>query len=228
METTEISRRLAQLDASPAPAVQRFDGGAAFAGRVAVLPSAFNPPTVAHFALLEAARPPGGACAAMLSTKNVAKGVHGASLPQRVEMLLASGEDVAVLAVNAARLADQGDALRAAFPGVEFDFVVGYDTLVRLFDPRYYGSMDDELAEFFSHHRVVAVNRGDDTIDAVLAFLCDDPAQRFAKRVVAVEVHEEHATVSSTDAREAAGRGEPHETVAPGVAAYIRANGLYQ
>jgi len=164
----------------------------------------------------------------MLSTKNVAKGVHGASLTQRVEMLLASSEDVAVLAVNAARLADQGEALRLAFPAVEFDFVVGYDTLVRLFDPAYYESMEAQLAEFFSHHRVVAVNRGDDRIDAVMAFLGGGSARRFADRVIAMEVDDGHATVSSSAAREAASRGEQHEAVPGGVAAYIRAKGLYR
>ncbi|MBI5946715.1 MAG: hypothetical protein HY875_01080 [Chloroflexi bacterium] len=228
METDEIARQLARLDAATGPAAERFDTGPAFAGRVAVLPSAFNPPTVAHFALLDAACADGGTRAAMLSTKNVAKTVHGASLSERVEMLLAAGEDVAVLAVNAARLADQGVALRAAFPGVAFDFVVGYDTLVRLFDRQYYGSMEEELAEFFAHHRVIAANRGDDTIEALLALLCEDPARQFADRVVAVEVHEGHATVSSSAAREAAGRGEHHETVPAGVAAYIRAHGLYR
>ena len=77
-------------------------------GRVAVLPSAFNPPTIAHLHLLEQALRVEGVtlAAAMLSTRNVAKGVVGAGLADRVGMLLA--------AIGRGRLAGRAGSQRGA------------------------------------------------------------------------------------------------------------------
>src|SRR6185437_10745724 len=121
------------------------------------------PPTLAHLHLLEtaAALEPGGRPAALLSTRNVAKGVFGAALADRVGMLLAMHAihpALGVLATNAARLVEQARALRAEFEDAQFDFVVGHDTLVRLFDAVYYTDMQAGLGEFFAHHRVIATN----------------------------------------------------------------------
>ena len=70
MELTETEERLRAIDLEFAPAVTRFDAANSFAGRVAVLPSAFNPPTIAHLHMLERALEMDGVtlAAAMLST----------------------------------------------------------------------------------------------------------------------------------------------------------------
>lgn len=229
-----IVHLLNELEQTPFPAVARFDRGEPFPGRVAVLPSAFNPPTVAHMELLELARVVEGidTTAALLTTRNVDKGLHGATLAQRVAMLLAAvqpGTNRAVLAANAARIAGQGEALRRQFPGVAFDFVAGYDTLVRLFDARYYEDMGATLADFFAHHRVLATNRGEATIEVVREFIESTPAAReFRERILVRELHAHPASLSSTLARDAAARGEQHPAVPAAVAEYIRRHGLYR
>ena len=170
MEGT-LRERLEALAALEAPAVSRFDSGAAPRGGWAVLPSAFNPPTRAHLRLLDLAEDVDGVegGAALLTTRNVAKGIEGAALEDRIGMLLAtraSRPGLAVLAANQARIVDQAAALRATWPEATFDFVLGHDTLVRLFDQRYYdGSMETELDPFFERHRVIAANRGEVTIE---------------------------------------------------------------
>lgn len=229
-QTTEAALR--DLDATADPAVVRFDAGPAFAGCAAVLPSAFNPPTAAHLHLLEVAREVDGVrqTAALLSTRNVAKGVFGASLAHRIGMLLAvHAVDpwFAVLATNAARLADQARALRAAFPASGFDFVVGHDTLIRLFDPVYYDDMDAELTAFFAQHRVIATNRGDASVAAVQAFV-DTQAGDFAGRIVVREIDRHPASLSSTSARRAVAGGLHPVAVPAPVANYIREHALYQ
>ena len=234
MQDHEIAVMLDRLDRVSSPAVARFDPGAPFAGRVAVLPSAFNPPTVAHMELMKLARdlPGVDSAAALLTTKNVDKGLHGASLAHRIGMLLAMSEDgarCAVLAANVARIADQGRALRETYPAADFDFVVGYDTLVRLFDSRYYEDMGADLDDFFGRHRVIAANRGDATVAAVEAFLDrNTEASRRRDRVIVCELHEDPASLSSTAAREAAARGEVHAAVAGTVAEYISRHRLYR
>ncbi len=138
--TEELAVRLERLDAAARPAAERFDAGGPLGRTAAVLPSAFNPPTHAHQHLLERALETFGisSAIALLTTRNVDKGLHGAPLADRVGMLLALGEafpGLAVMAANQARIIDQAVALALLLPGVELDFVVGFDTLERLFAP---------------------------------------------------------------------------------------------
>ena len=232
MSLSDHAVRLAGLHEHPAFAAARFDTGVAFAGRVAVLPSAFNPPTLAHVGLLELGQTVDGVVrvAAMLTTNNVDKSLFGAPLSHRVGMLLAIHAErpaIAVLGSNAARLMDQGLALEIAFPGIGFDFIVGFDTLVRLFDRKYYEDMDAALTEFFSRHRVIATNRAEATTAAVRDYLREPVVERYAERIVVRELDHERAFLSSTAAREVGGRPGQAEALTPGVREYIEKHGLY-
>ena len=233
MPAETVAERLTRLDAAPEPLAARFDSGPAFSGRVAVLPAAFNPPTIAHAHLLRLAAGEGDidAAAALLSTKNVDKGLHGATLEQRVEMLLAmaGGEPFGVLATNQARLADQSAALEQSFPGVDFDFVVGYDTLVRLFDERYYEDMPADLARFFAAHRVMATNRAEHSVADVARFVREHRvAAPHADRILVREVDDEPASYSSSASRGHAAIGADLAQLPALVAAYVREHGLYR
>lgn len=226
-----IESRLASLDAHPGPAVERFDAGSAMAGRLAFLPSAFNPPTVAHLHLLEAALHVDGVTrvAAMLTTRNVAKGVVGASLADRVSMLLALHREqpsIAVLAANAARIIDQAQALSVRFDGLGVDVIVGFDTLERLFDPLYYTDMERELSGFFDQHRVIAANRGERAVHDVHGWVAEH-ASEFAGRILVREIDPYPASLSSTMARQAASGGTDALPVPPSVRRYIETHGLY-
>lgn len=227
-----IATILAGLTTSPVPAAVRFDGGPPVQSRMAVLPSAFNPPTIAHLALLEAARllPGVQSAAALLTTRNVDKGVTGASFGDRIGMLLAAHEQhpwVSILATNQARIIDQEAALASHLPGIEFDFVVGYDTLVRLFDAKYYTAMHDELAAFFDRARVIALNRGESDVAVVRSFI-EEKAARFADRILVAELDAHPASLSSTLARDAVRDGQPTAIVPPSVARYIETYNLYR
>ncbi len=231
-----IGERLAALERSHAPAAARFDAPDAPRGRWVVLPSAFNPPTLAHLRLLELARAAAGAewGAALLTTRNVDKGVEGAPLAERVGMLLAaraSRPALAVLAANRARIADQAEALAAAFPDAAFDFALGHDTLTRLFEARYYeggaAGMARALERFFARHRVVAANRGGAGAAEVADWAAAN-AGPFADRILVAALDERHARISSSAvrARLAAG-GDARADLPDEVAERIRARGLY-
>ena len=230
-DVTEAIRRLQE---DRRHQVRRFDPGTDFEPRVAVLPSSFNPPTFAHLRLLELAREQVddiAASAALLSTSNVDKGVYGADLPDRVGMLLAIHEvrrDIAILASNAARIMDQAGTLRGEHPGVGFDFVVGFDTLVRVFDERYYeGSIARELDPFFHNHRLIATNRAEWTVDEVQEFLDRPIVRDFAERILVRELEPERARHSSTEERETIEQGGEPIGIPPAVADYIRRRNLY-
>jgi nicotinamide-nucleotide adenylyltransferase len=145
-------------------------------------------------------------------------------------MLLAAAQGtsgLAVLATNAARFADQAEALREAYPGIGFDFVAGFDTLVRIFDPRYYDDMESTLAAFFAQHRLIVTNRGEATLAAVRDFAADARIEQYREQILVHELDQHPASLSSTQARESAGRGEAPPAVEPAVARYIREHGLY-
>jgi nicotinamide-nucleotide adenylyltransferase len=232
MTDLSLAARLAALDARAVPAVERFDSGRALRGRVAFLPSAYNPPTLAHIHLLETALAVDGVehVAAMLTTRNVAKTVFGASLPDRVAMLLElhhERPELAVLAANAARIIDQAAALSAAFDGIGVDTIVGFDTLERLFDPRYYTDMELELAPFFERHRVIAANRGDYRVTDVEAWVHAN-AGPFAGRILVCEIHAYPASLSSSHVRASAAAGADDLPVPPAIHRYIEQRGLYR
>ena len=232
MEGT-LGERLEALALRESPAVARFDSGEGLRRGWAVLPAAFNPPTRAHLRLLDLAEAVEGVegGAGLLTTRNVAKGVERASLEDRIGMLLAARESrpaLAVLAANQARIVDQAAALRATWPEAAFDFVLGYDTLVRLFDEQYYeGAMEVELDPFFERHRVIAANRGDVTPKDVSDYVAKRAA-RYADRIVTVELDEEHGRIASSDARALIEAGEVSDDLPVEVAAYIRAHALYE
>ena len=230
----EVEQLLARVERAPEFVAERVDGGEELRTRVAVLPAAFNPPTEAHAELLRRAPAAAGATtpAALLTTRNVDKGIFGASLSQRIDMLLALREEqpqLAVLVANAARLADQGEALRARFPGTTFDFVVGYDTLVRLFEPRYYDDMGRALESFFAHHRVIAANRDGTGPEDIRRFLAEPGLRRYRGRVIPLELDPEQAKLSSSGFRERAGEEDaPFAQLPAAVAAYVARTGLYR
>lgn len=241
-----IEALLDSLQEEPGFAVARIDPGDEFLPRVAVLPSAFNPPTRAHLHLLDIARTVQGIAmpAALLSTRNVDKGLYGATIPDRIGMLLSLNShrpDIAVLASNAARIIDQAVSLRARNPGVGFDFVLGFDTLVRIFDPRYYGegdrapgessrltAMAAELEPFFNDHRLIATNRGDESIDDLYRYLETPIVRDFAERIVLREIDPEPARLSSTQQRKALESGDDPGGLAPGVREYVDRQRLYR
>lgn len=227
-----IELALTGLDAEEAPAAARFDDGPPPAGRLVVLPSAFNPPTLAHLHLLREARAAAAAdrSIALLTTRNVDKGIYGAPLAHRIGMLLAlqrESPDLAVAASNQARIADQALALETLFPAATIDFVVGFDTLERLFSPRYYDDVERELESFFSRHRVLAANRGETDADAVARW-CDEHSGRFRDRVEVLEIGEAAASVSSTQAREAERTEDASHVLPPPVRRYIAEHHLYE
>lgn len=232
MSPERIHESLSAVQASSTFVVARLDEGGPLLSRVAVMPASFNPPTLAHAELLRLALTVPGVrtAACLLTTRNVDKAPSGATYEQRAGMLLADPAAYPVVLVsNAARIVDLAEALRAAFPELDFDFVVGYDTLVRVFDEAYYDEMHHELAPFFAHHRLIAANRAEANSATVAAYLREHPAAAaFSHRVVQVALGDEHSLISSTAARSRLAAGAEPGSLLGGVARYIADHGLYR
>ncbi|CAJ2510803.1 Uu.00g064280.m01.CDS01 [Anthostomella pinea] len=129
-------------------------------------------------------------------------------------------------------------------------YLTGFDTLIRIFDPKYYPSAADggiasALDPFFAHARLRVTTRPDPSWGdvpaqrAYLARLRDGELTRmggraeWADRVEMVdggEGEEEETAVSSTKVRDAVLRADWEalgRLVSPGVRAWVRGQGLY-
>jgi nicotinic acid mononucleotide adenylyltransferase len=171
-----------------------------------------------------------GACVALLTTKNVDKALHGASLAHRVGMLLALREEapqIAVVASNQARIIDQAEALTRSFGFQQLTFVVGFDTLERLFASRYYADMERELEPFFEHHRVLAANRATTSAPEVVTWIGTN-AGPFTQRIQVLEIDDYPASLSSTEVRRALAATDDHPALSPAVRRYILEHRLYR
>lgn len=139
--------------------------------RISVLDSSFNPPTLAHLALANAARPGTDgdydARLLLLSIRNVDKVLKpgDASYSQRLDMMCLMSKHISNTPDNVAvavtdeptfvgkstkllsflkhRFEDITGVEETHRPPVQLTFILGMDTLERFFAPRYYGTADE-------------------------------------------------------------------------------------
>ncbi|ODO00662.1 hypothetical protein L198_02985 [Cryptococcus wingfieldii CBS 7118] len=235
---------------------------------LAVLDSSFNPPTSAHQSIASSIFPRLGedkvdgytARLLLYSPKNAAKTPTGkdATPLQRLEMmsLLASSmrsaslrkESIATALIHAPNFSSKASILRSHLLSslgpvrgkeAEMTFLVGMDTLVRIFDPKYYptGEMHGILREFFedSGARVVSARRGTSEADRVFEkdLLGRDDVKGWVgdgKVRVLGDGHDGWEDISSTLVREGVRRGDwssVKKLVGDGVATYIQREGLF-
>ncbi len=238
-ELKRLGRMMADLDPSGPPrarVVRRAPKGMGVtAGRLGVLDASFNPMTLAHDGMVGKARRTCGLneVLLLLSRTNVDKRVFGATLAQRLAMLLAYAEarsDISVAGCSHARFVDKAKALRALYArGTRFYFVLGYDTLLRLFNPKYYADMQTDLARLFETSRIVAANRGSHDLDEMQAVMARPECSPFADGVSFIHLTEPYAGMSSTGVRKRRLHGKPIQDLVPKkVAEAIETMDLYR
>ena len=204
-------------------------------GNLVVMDASFNPMTVAHETMLERASDTcrAGEALLLLSHANVDKTIYGASLAQRLAMLdhyARPYRNISVAGCSHARFVDKASALRPLYPeSTGLFFVVGYDTLLRLFDPRYYTSLPDELSALFDVAHIVAANR--DNIDPeAMRTLINSPAYAaFSDRIHFIRLGGVQSQISSSEVRALKNKGAAiAHLVPPRIADAIDAMNLYR
>jgi nicotinamide-nucleotide adenylyltransferase len=184
------------------------------AGTLLCLSASFNPLTTAHAGLIEEARRvfPPSEVLLLFATSNVDKTVSGLPIEIRLALLQRFADprpEISVAVVAHGRFVEKLEAIRCVYPaGTRALFLLGFDTLIRLFDPKYYADPERSLTQFFGGSEVIVANRGADTPRAVTAFLERSDASRFAHRIHPVRLPDSLATVSATDVRARLARGE--------------------
>jgi nicotinic acid mononucleotide adenylyltransferase len=197
----------------------RLVSGAPFpvAERVAVLPASFDPPTVGHAALADAALQEGSVVVLLYSVRTLPKeGEPGAPLLSEVDRVrameaLAATRPGAVVAVTSASLlVDQAEAAATAFPGAQVELLAGSDKVIQVVDPRWYDDPDDAVERLFAAATVrYALREGDDAGEIRRI------AERWPGRLVPIDVDPAVTAVSSRDVRERLRRGRDVSALAP-------------
>lgn len=229
---------LQALDPNGPPEARMVVGDLAIGERLAVLPAAFNPPTRAHMGLARAALDTGAfdRLLLMLSLRTIDKeAATGASLDSRLHMLalMATGQPrLGVALCNRGLYLDQAIALQDAFAPHDLAFVVGFDKIVQILDPRYYVNRDDALRSLFRQaHFLVAPRDGTD--EAMLDELFGRPENREYRSRVAFlplsALQAKEQALSSTLVRELLGRGKDAGWAVPAaIAGYLQRANPYQ
>ena len=202
--------------------------------RLGILDASFNPMTRAHEEMIKAAREAVklDELLLVLSRTNVDKKVFGADLGQRLTMLLAYAEDwedVSVSGCSHPRFVDKSAAVSALYPrDTEIYFILGYDTLTRLLNPKYYDDTEKELGRLFERAKVIAANRGANGEEAVRDLLKMTKYSKFKHRIHFVHLEPPFSEMSSTEVRRRRRRGDPIGEWVPGkIADTIQTMELY-
>ena len=259
-----LQRHLDAVDPAAPPRVQLLQSTAppvSGAGSLAVLDSSFNPPTRAHLHMLSTAAAQLGLSQSLLllAKQNADKKVVGASLVQRLEMMqliaaAASPPGSMLCGVTAHPLfVDKAKALRTLCGGEcgaegapRIALLVGFDTWVRVIDPKYYppGELEPALTTIFDNVEIIVASR-DPASAANLAasgtpLSADEQEATVGELPTAVTrnrlhfLHNEaqYAGISSSEVRKAVASGREDADSLQGlpqcIRAYVAAAGLYR
>ncbi|MGH7858236.1 MAG: hypothetical protein ACREQY_13005, partial [Candidatus Binatia bacterium] len=229
-------RELDEIGAETEPSARIVAPPAAAASpirRVAVFPGAFNPPTLAHVALADAARDlPFDAIFFSVGRVTLDKDDSGLLREDRLWLLcrLATRDSrFGVVVQNRGLYSEMSESMRRLLPELEdLAFIIGTDKVPQLFEPKYYDDTDARLDSLFRKARFLVAPRGTDTRAALEEILSTPPASRFADRFAWLPVPERWRGVSASLARDGWVRGDTGERHLPAeVTAFLRRSGAF-
>jgi nicotinic acid mononucleotide adenylyltransferase len=207
-----IQHTLERLDPAKAPWATISPGSQAPRANSLVFPGSFNPPTLAHLAMLRQARAwitqrHGGhwQIYAALSRHIVDKETTARmTLLDRVALLerLLTGH-TGVLLLNRGLYVEQAQGIRAAFPQIRrLYFLLGFDKIVQIIDMRYYADRDAALRELFTLAELLVAPRGADGKNQLNALLARPENRPFVSYIHALPLDARYREMSSTSARQ--------------------------
>jgi nicotinate (nicotinamide) nucleotide adenylyltransferase len=174
--------------------------------RAGILPGAFNPPTIAHLALIDAARAHVDQVICVLPREFPHKQYHGATFAQRLEMLdrIAAQHPIDVAIADRGLFIDIAREARAAFEGpVEIAFLCGSDAAERIINWDY--GDPDTSTHILDDFRLLVADRG-------IPFR---PPSDFAGRIETLATAVDVNAVSSTEVRRRMAAREPWTELVP-------------
>src|SRR6266480_3348592 len=209
----QVQSLLDQLDPQVPPQALIVPGSPTPEGKIIVFPGSFNPPTTAHLALLKQAwqfareHGPMHIYAAISKHTTDKEYVQRPLLLDRIillETLLRHHlRHTGIMLFNRGLYVEQAEAVHSAFPQVtKLFFLIGFDKIVQIFDPRYYEDRDLALQELFELADFLVAPRGEAGPEE-LSILLDRPENRqYAGHVHALPLSATYRYISSTRIRQ--------------------------
>lgn len=215
----DAQRLLDQLDPGGPPQALIMPGAPQPRGTIIVFPGSFNPPTTAHLAMLEQAgqlartriiteTEDHPVCLYAGISKRITdkESVERPTLLDRIvlidEVLWHHLPQAGVMLFNRGLYVEQAEGVRSAFPAVRrVFFLVGFDKIVQIFDPRYYEDRDVALRALFRLAEIIVAPRGHDGPEALEALLAQPENQPFRNHVHSMPFDPAYRQVSSTSIR---------------------------
>ena len=231
-----VQALLDQLDPQAEPKALVVPGSPTPEGKIIVFPGSFNPPTMAHLALLKQAwqfarlHGPMHVYAAISKEIIDKENVQRPLLVDRIilldRVLRHHLRHTGIMLFNRGLYVEQAEAVHTSFPQVtRLYFLIGYDKIVQILDPHYYKDRDAALRELFALAELLVAPRGEAGA-ADLAQLLDKPENRqFASQIHVLPLNAAYREISSTRIRE---NPEAYEQeVPPEVRRFIRETHVY-
>jgi nicotinamide-nucleotide adenylyltransferase len=181
--------------------------------KIIVFPGSFNPPTLAHLALLKQAwqfarvHGPMHIYAALSTHITDKERVQRPLLLDRIYLLDTVLRNhvrhTGIMLFNRGLYVEQAEAIQNAFPQVsDLYFLIGFDKIVQIFDPRYYNDRDLALHELFELADFLVAPRGEAGPEE-LGILLDQPENRqYAEHIHALALSAAYRDISSTRIRQ--------------------------
>ena len=202
--------------------------------KLGVFSASFNPMTNAHVKMIEEAERNYDLdeILLLLAKANVDKGIIGASLEERLLMIKLYAQkhpQFSVVACSHGRFVEKVKLIRPLYPpGTEVYFIIGYDTLKRVFDPKYYTNLESELMELFSMSRFIVANRDVNDAEMIEKLLSLKENKPYADKIDLIELSPFYANISSTEIRDRVQAGQAiDDLVPPEILAYLKKTRLY-
>tara|TARA_B100000686_G_scaffold326243_1_gene383878 strand:- start:228 stop:1037 length:810 start_codon:yes stop_codon:yes gene_type:complete len=196
--------------------------------KVGIFSASFNPLTIAHEQMMKLAHKKFqlDEIILLLARNNVDKSVFGFSLSERLRMMAAYVDPLSNYSValsSHGRFIDKIKALKQELPQfTEYNFIIGYDTLVRIFDSKYYKDPNKALKQLFGQCRLVVANRSTFNKEDISSFLLNWPD--FVPFVDFVELEDCYTEISSTEIRQRLESGHSVDHLVPSIIEFFLNN----
>ena len=203
-------------------------------GRLGIFPASFNPPTNAHVALVRKALTKGdlNEILVLLDAQAMDKEITGAPLEGRLIMLkrlFQRDPKVSIGISNRGLFVEKVMPLRILYPSADLFFIVGFDTILRVMDKKYYRNCSKTLSELFSQCQFMVANRENQETGAFESLFCNRTNKRYRERVSFFTLPRKYSFLSSSLIRERIAKGKGvHGLVPASVLALIKQKGLYR
>ena len=204
-------------------------------GRLGIFPASFNPPTLAHAALIREARKRAklDEVLVLLDIRAMDKEPIDAKPEDRLAMMektFRRDPRISIGLSNRGLFLKKIEPLRRDYPPpVQFFFIVGFDTILRVMDKKYYLNRKRSLDELFAGCHFLVANRGDLEQRAFEIISRKRENKRYLDKISYFTLPPRFSSFSSSLVRERIARGQPVDQWVPAaLLSFLGEKGLYK